>query len=92
MLGAFFVGFQGVEWFALLAQGLTLQSSTYGAFFYLIVGMHAAHAIVALGALVWAWMMLKRDRLTKVAFWSVQIFWYFVVGLWPILYWLVYLS
>jgi len=90
-LGAFFVGFQGVEWAALLGQGLTIQSSTFGGFFYLIVGMHAAHAICALLALAWAWIQLQRGKLPNTAFWSVQVFWYFVVGLWPILYWLVYL-
>ena len=37
-LGAFFVLFQGAEWLALLSEGLTMTSSTYGAFFYLIVG------------------------------------------------------
>ncbi|HCO14441.1 MAG TPA: hypothetical protein DIT46_09660, partial [Gemmatimonadetes bacterium] len=40
-LGLVFVGFQGVEWVALLSEGLTMQSSAYGGFFYLIVGSHA---------------------------------------------------
>ena len=91
LLGAFFIGFQGREWVALLSQGLTLQSSTYGGFFYLIVGMHGIHAIAALGGLVWCWVQLLRGKLGATAFWSVQVFWYFVVGLWPLLYWLVYL-
>src|SRR5262245_50106372 len=39
LLGAFFVVFQGVEWAALLGEGLTLTSSTHGAFFYLIIGL-----------------------------------------------------
>ena len=50
LLGAFFVLFQGVEWVALLREGLTLTSSTHGAFFYLIIGTHALHAVVALGS------------------------------------------
>jgi len=92
LLGVFFVGFQGVEWAQLLGQGLTLQSSTYGAFFYLIVGAHAIHAVGALGALVWAWFRLRDDDLGQSAFTTVQLFWYFVVLLWPILYWKVYLA
>ena len=48
LLGAVFVGFQGVEWVGLIGEGLTMRSSTYGAFFYLIVGTHAAHAVVAI--------------------------------------------
>ena len=54
--------------------------------------MHGLHAILALLGLVWAWGRLKRGRLKDTEFWSVQVFWYFVVGLWPLLYWLVYLS
>jgi cytochrome c oxidase subunit 3 len=91
LLGAFFVIFQGVEWVALVDEGLTLTSSTLGSFFYLIVGMHALHAIVALGFLVWALVLLQRRRLNRSTFAAAQVFWYFVVGLWPILYWQVYL-
>jgi len=90
-LGAFFVAFQGYEWLGLLREGLTLTSSQHGSFFYLIVGMHAAHAVVALVALAWAWQRLVDLRLTPGAFGGTALFWYFVVGLWPILYWRVYL-
>lgn len=47
-LGAVFVGLQGTEWAALLAQAMTMCSSKLGAFFYLIVGTHALHAVAAL--------------------------------------------
>lgn len=91
-LGAFFVLFQGIEWVRLIREGLTLNYSTHGAFFYLIVGMHALHAIGALGALAWAYSRLRAGLLTEGAFWAVRIFWFFVVGLWPALYVLVYLT
>jgi cytochrome c oxidase subunit 3 len=91
LLGAFFVIFQGVEWVALVGEGLTLTSSTLGSFFYLIVGMHALHAIVSLGFLVSSLVLLQRRRLSRSTFAASQVFWYFVVGLWPILYWQVYL-
>ena len=65
VLGAFFVYAQGIEWVALLREGLTLQSSTYGGFFYLIVGAHALHAVGALTALGWAWHRLSRGLLTR---------------------------
>lgn len=90
-LGLFFVGFQGVEWVQMLAQGLTMQSSAYGAFFYLIVGTHGIHAVGALLAMGWAFWKLTRDELTQSAFATVQLFWYFVVLVWPLLYWKVYL-
>ena len=91
LLGAFFVVFQGVEWVALIGQGLTLTSSTLGSFFYLIVGMHALHAVVALGILAYTWVLLQRGWLAQRQLAAAQVFWYFVVGLWPVLYAVVYL-
>jgi len=91
LLGMFFVVFQGVEWAALLQDGLTMRSSAYGAFFYLIVGTHALHAIGALIAMVWAWSRMRVGKLTLSEFGTVETFWYFVVLVWPFLYWQVYL-
>jgi heme/copper-type cytochrome/quinol oxidase subunit 3 len=91
LLGIAFVALQGREWVALLAQGLTLTSSTLGSFFYLIVGAHGLHAIAGILLLMYAWWRLRRGQLSDAAFLAIQIFWYFVVGLWPILYWRVYL-
>jgi heme/copper-type cytochrome/quinol oxidase subunit 3 len=91
LLGGFFVWFQGLEWAALLQEGLTIQSSSYGGFFYLIVGSHALHAIAALAALVWAWLKLDQSELTASQLATVSAFWYFVVLVWPVLYVKVYL-
>lgn len=90
-LGAFFVIFQGSEWIQLIAQGLTMTSSTHGSFFYLIVGTHGLHAVAALLALVAAARRLRAGRLSPSFFSAIQVFWYFVVALWPVLYWRVYL-
>src|SRR5688572_26410303 len=53
VLGAAFVALQGREWVGLLAQGMTMTSSTLGAFFYLIVGLHALHVAVCIVAMGW---------------------------------------
>ncbi len=90
-LGAFFVCFQGYEWVALIRQGLTLTSSNHGSFFYLIVGLHGLHAIAGLSVLARAGILLARGRLAPGHFAAAQVFWYFVVGLWPVLYFAVYL-
>ena len=90
-LGTLFVVFQGAEWVALLNQGLTLVSSQHGSFFYLIVGMHAIHAV---GALAWMWVCLRRlgqRKLSASSFGAAQVLWFFVVGIWPVLYLRVYL-
>ncbi len=90
LLGAAFVFLQGSEWIGLLGEGLTLHSSILGSFFYLIIGLHGLHAIVALGVLVYAWIGLRRGTVTSNRMAGAEIFWYFVVGLWPVLYLVVY--
>ena len=90
LLGAAFVALQGREWAQLLSAGLTLTSSRLGAFFYLIVGMHGAHAIGALVALGLAAVQMLRGTMKGGLFFGVQVFWYFVVLMWPIIYVRVY--
>ena len=92
LLGAFFVLFQGYEWLRLIHFGLTMTSSPYGSFFYLIIGAHGLHALAALLILTYVYFKLKRSRLASSEFWTAQVFWYFVVGVWPVLYILVYLT
>jgi cytochrome c oxidase subunit III len=91
LLGLFFVGFQGMEWAALLREGLTMTSSNHGAFFYLIVGTHALHALAAIVALAVVYLQMLRGRLAHSTFLATQVFWYFVVGVWPMVYLRVYL-
>jgi cytochrome c oxidase subunit III len=90
-LGGFFVAFQGAEWVALIREGLTLTSGQLGGFFYLLVGTHAIHVAAGFIVLLYTYRKLSHDDLDSFTFWPAQIFWYFVVGVWPILYWQVYL-
>ena len=93
-LGCAFLLLQGREWASLLALGLGIQSNPFGAFFYTIVGTHALHVIVAVGLCLTVFLRAAAGRYRAdsmdglVAF---SYFWYFVVGLWPPLYALVYL-
>lgn len=91
VLGLAFVGLQGVEWVRLLSEGLTLASSTYGSFFFLIIGFHGLHVMAGSAALIWQGTSLWRESLTSDGFWAGRLFWYFVVLVWPVLYWKVYL-
>ena len=90
LLGATFVGLQGREWQALLAEGMTVTSSTLGSFFYLIVGGHAVHALGALLLLGWGGIKLWQGTLSRGWFFGTQAFWYFVVAMWPAIYARVY--
>ncbi len=91
VFGAVFVVFQGFEWLSMIAQGLTLTSSALGSFFYLIVGMHALHVVAALGMMVQTWRRHARGWLQPSQLATTAVFWYFVVGAWPLIYWRVYL-
>src|ERR1700758_509786 len=84
--GIAFVLLQGVEWLALLREGLTMASGAHGAFFYLIVGAHALHAVVAVAALAAIYVPMRRGTLAASRFAATQIFCYFVVLVWPVIY------
>jgi cytochrome c oxidase subunit 3 len=90
-LGTFFVVFQGWEWASMLAQGLTITSSILGSFFYLIVGVHALHAIAAIALLIRCWRRLESGWLQPSQLATAAVLWYFVVGAWPVVFWRVYL-
>jgi len=94
VLGVVFLAIQGYEWLQLIGYGLTLSSGVYGATFYILIGCHGLHV---LGAVVWLISVLAgamRGRYSARRSVRVSVcgmYWYYVVGLWPALYWLVYL-
>jgi heme/copper-type cytochrome/quinol oxidase subunit 3 len=94
VLGVVFLAVQGYEWLQLIEYGLTLSSGVYGATFYILIGCHGLHV---LGAVVWLISVLAgamRGRYCARRSIRVSVcgmYWYYVVGLWPALYWLVYL-
>ncbi len=95
LLGAAFVAAQGTEWARLLHFGLTTRSSLYGASFYTIVGTHGVHALAGLAVLAAAWR--RAGLLGPGARWdawltAAAMFWWFVAGVWPVLYAVVYFS
>lgn len=95
ILGATFLIVQGSEWVRLVGFGLTMSSSVYGAIFYTLIGCHAVHV---LGAVIWLMLVLalaSQQRFTAKRHIALQLcgmYWFLVVGLWPILYTLVYLN
>ncbi|MDH4248902.1 MAG: cytochrome c oxidase subunit 3 [Deltaproteobacteria bacterium] len=94
-MGAFFVLFQGAEWVRMISFGLTMVSSVYGGMFYVIIGSHALHVTGALAFLVYLWMRMEdrgQERLNPAVLTAARILWTFVVGVWPILYLLVYIN
>lgn len=90
--GVTFLSVQGFEWARLIAEGLTMTTSVHGAFFYLVVGIHALHVIGALGGFAWVVWRIKRGTITHAQMSAMQVLWSFVVLVWPALYVMVYLG
>jgi heme/copper-type cytochrome/quinol oxidase subunit 3 len=94
-LGTIFLLVQGYEWAKLIDFGMTISSSVYGAIFYTLIGCHALHVV---GAVIWLLVILllfKRNRFTAKKHIGIKLagmYWFLVVGLWPMLYVLVYLK
>ena len=89
VLGGFFVAFQGYEWVQLLAFGLSMSSSIFGALFFLLIGCHGVHAVAGIVALSYLYSK-STNQIDLEHLKAVEIFWFFVVGVWPFLYVLVY--
>lgn len=95
MLGMVFLIFQGFEWFNLIRFGLTATANLYGATFYVLIGMHALHVLIAVQVLIFVWRRALRGAYTVSDHSGLimgGLFWEFVVIIWPILFIVVYLA
>jgi cytochrome c oxidase subunit III len=90
-LGTCFLLVQGIEWVRLIAHGLTLGSTVYGGTFYVLIGCHALHVLVAVGWLLGVALVLRRGIGLRDAVEACGLYWYFVCALWAGLFPLVYL-
>lgn len=95
LLGVLFLAVQGFEWASLLREGLTPASGTYGATFYVLIGCHAAHVLIAVAWLAATTLLAALGRFTPAHHAALEMcgmYWYFVCALWMILFPLVYLT
>ena len=95
ILGIVFISVQGYEWIRLVSYGLTVSSSIYGATFYTLIGAHALHVLAAMIALLFVFTKSLSQQYSEAKHTGVelcQMYWLFVVGIWPVLYILVYLT
>lgn len=93
VLGLTFLLIQGVEWARLVRHGVTLGTSLYGATFYVLIGCHAVHVLVAVGWLAGLAVFAGSGRLVPgrvVLLETATVYWYFVCVLWLALFGLVY--
>jgi heme/copper-type cytochrome/quinol oxidase subunit 3 len=94
LLGTVFLGGQFFEFTSFVHEGLTLDSSIFGATFFVLTGTHGTH--VAIGVF-WLHKMVvhsMRGKLHKEQSLSVEIaglYWHFVDIVWILIFTLVYL-
>jgi len=84
VMGVCFVLVQWYEWMRLSAYGMTMTSGIFGACFYLLITMHGLHAAAAALTIVYLSIRLTRNTLGLDHVRAMQVFWYFVVGIWPV--------
>ena len=85
MLAGLFAAFQSFWGLKLMSLGLTMKSSIFGACYFLLVGAHGLHVLIGIAAMViLSFRSQKKIELSSLR--ALQIFWLFVVGVWPILY------
>lgn len=94
VLGGLFLVVQGAEWIRLIRYGLHVSSGTYGATFYILIGCHGLHVLIGLVlifAVLWGASRGRYSARNHVPVEVCRLYWTFVVGVWPVLYVLVYL-
>lgn len=92
MLGSLFLLIQGSEWLRLISFGLRVSSGTYGSTFYALIGCHGLHVLVGVLCLLFVLQKVMAGRYVResAAVQAASVYWAFVVGIWPLLYVLVY--
>lgn len=90
VLGATFLLIQGREWAQLIGFGLSGQD-VFGSLFYATVGVHALHVAASLVVLGYGVVQRQRGRWGTEETAAMRTWWWFVVGVWPCLYVMVYL-
>jgi len=93
-LGLLFVAGQVMAWRQLAAQGMFEVSRVASSFFYVFTGLHAAHLLGGICALVYV-QVKKFDgsRVSRpVAAQAASYYWHFMDGLWLVVLALLYLG
>ena len=98
-LGVAFTAFQIIGWQELLKGGIKLNNNIAGAYLYVISGLHLAHLLVGVVALVWfslqaldkrndpvKLLLFESDPFSKMKVELLCTYWHFVDALWLYIY------
>jgi cytochrome c oxidase subunit 3 len=89
LLGLAFAAGQVQAWRHMAAQGIFLPSHPHSSFFYMLTGLHVAHLVGGIGAMMYAVARIKRADATVTQENSLKLcatYWHFVGGLWVYLF------
>jgi len=93
-LGAFFMVNKAFEWNELFTNGFTFSTSSASSIYYVLSGVHGAHVVAGLTALVYVMVKALKAGSVKQASGAVEIFgiyWGMVDAVWVFLFPLLYL-
>jgi heme/copper-type cytochrome/quinol oxidase subunit 3 len=95
VLGAVFVGIQGVEWGSLMRAHISATSNLFGTTFFVTTGFHGAHVIIGI---IWLVTIMARARYrgeftpdNNLGYELFGLYWHFVDIVWIILFTVIYL-
>ena len=93
-LGVFFMVNKAFEWNELFTNGFTFSTSSASSIYYVLTGVHGAHVVAGLTALVYLMVKALKAGSVKQASGAVEIFgiyWGMVDAVWVFLFPLLYL-
>jgi cytochrome c oxidase subunit III len=96
LLGSVFLLGQGSQYLNLLQAGDTVNQGLFGTTFFTLTSIHGFHVLIGIGMLV-AMLSITTVRgpalvRPALAIDSVALFWHFVVGVWIVIFLVVYMS
>ncbi len=89
ILGVAFMGFQLLGFADLYQQKITLQGNASNGFLFIISGLHIAHMVAAVVALLIVYFIALRKKVkvySSVGIEVMSLFWHFVDALWVYLF------
>src|SRR3989449_383631 len=93
-LGVFFMVNKAFEWNELFTNGFTFSTSSASSIYYVLTGVHGAHVVAGLTALIYLMVKALKAGSVKEASGAVEIFgiyWGMVDAVWVFLFPLLYL-
>jgi cytochrome c oxidase subunit 3 len=91
-LGVIFLVLQWVLWQTMTARGILVSNGHVPSMVIAFTWIHAAHILMALGALLWLgrFIFKKKEELTEIKLVNVGKFWHFLGIVWLLMYLLMF--